>query len=93
MGFTSIQTKFLGPTNHRGDRIKATSMQAFSDGKRPSITIPYDYGSTNEENHRDAAMQLLPQVVNKYVIDEVTLITGSCDKGYIFTPVHDLVKS
>ena len=93
MGFTSIQTKFLGPTNHRGQRVKATAMDTWNNEPRPSVTIPWDDGITPEENHRNAAMQLLPQVVNKYVIDEVTLITGSCDKGYIFTPVHDLVKS
>jgi len=87
MAFISIQTKFLGPTNHRGDRIKATSMQAFSDGRKPSVTIPYDYGSTNEENHRDAAEKLLPEVVNEYSLPSVGLIAGGCDTGYIFTPI------
>lgn len=85
MAFISIQTKFLGPTNYRGDRIKATSMQAFSDGKKPSVTIPYDYGSTAEENHRDAAERLLPEVVNDHRV--VRLVAGGCDRGFIFTPV------
>ncbi len=87
MAFISIQTKFLGPTNYRGDRIKATSMQGFSDGKKPSVTIPYDYGLTNEENHREAATKLLPQIVNEYTINNVMLVAGGCDKGYIFTPI------
>ena len=87
MAFISIQTKFLGPTNYRGDRIKATSMQTWSGGRKPSVTIPYDYGSMNEENHRDAAERLLPEIVND--IRFIKLIAGACDRGYIFTPVFD----
>ena len=85
MAFISIQTKFLGPTNHRGDRIKATSMATWGGGKKPSVTIPYDYGLTNEENHREAATKLLPQIVS--TINNVMLVPGGCDKGYIFTPI------
>ena len=39
MGYVAIQTKFLGPTNHRGARIKATAMDSYSDGKKQSITV------------------------------------------------------
>jgi len=87
MSFTSIQTKMLKPTNHRGDRVKATAMSSWDNKPKPSVTISYDYGMSAEENHRAAAMELLPKVLNKYVIHSVTLITGSCDRGYIFTPV------
>ena len=87
MSLTSIQTKKLGASNSRGERIKATSMITWDNEPRLSVTIPYDYGQTPEENHRDAAMELLPKVVSEYVIDEVTLIAGSCDRGYVFTPI------
>ena len=86
MAYISIQTKFLGPTNYKGDRIKATSMEAFSDGKKPSVTIPYDSDKPSLENHLDAANKLLPEVVNKYSLPNIGLIAGSCEGGYIFTP-------
>jgi hypothetical protein len=88
MAFISIETKFLSQTNHRGYRIKATSMQTFSGGRKPSITIPYDSDSTSEENHRDAAERLLPEVVNDPRF--IKLVAGACDRGYIFTPVFDV---
>lgn len=46
----AIQTKYLGPTTHRGARIKASDL----DGN--SITVSYDHGSRNP--HRDAAIAL-----------------------------------
>ncbi len=87
MAFTSIQTKMFGPTNYRGDRVKATAMSSWDNKPKPSVTIPYDYGMRADENHRLAAMKLLPKVVSEHLIDEVILIEGACDRGYIFTPI------
>tara|TARA_R100000808_G_scaffold1155_1_gene5434 strand:+ start:5759 stop:6502 length:744 start_codon:yes stop_codon:yes gene_type:complete len=77
----------LGPTNYRGDRVKATAMSSWDNKPKPSVTIPYDYGMRADENHRLAAMKLLPKVVSEHLIDEVILIEGACDRGYIFTPI------
>ena len=87
MSLTSIQTNRLGASNSRGERIKATSMVTWDNEPRLSVTIPYDYGQTAEKNHRNAAIKLLPKVVSEHVIYEITLITGSCDRGYVFIPV------
>ena len=92
MAFTAIETKWLPMTNKRGARIKATCMHKWEGEKTPSITIPYSYGGddgneTEEQLHLRAAKMLLPEVVNKYVIDDVVLIAGSWERGYIFTPV------
>ena len=46
----AILTKYLGPTDRRGSRIKAT------DGDLNAITISYDDASSNP--HRDAAIAL-----------------------------------
>lgn len=53
----AIQTKFIGPTNHRGSRVKAFS-EAFPRG----VTVGWDYGAGNdtgrsdvEANHDEAA--------------------------------------
>lgn len=47
----AIQTKFLGPTNNRGARIKATCDAG-------SVTISWDYSGNVEEMHAKAAMAL-----------------------------------
>jgi hypothetical protein len=44
----AITTKYLGPTNHRGSRIKATSY-------RGSLTIPWDAALDTADNHTAAA--------------------------------------
>lgn len=47
----AIVTKFLGPTNSRGSRIKATASAG-------SIIVPWDYGLGIDDNHRAAAKAL-----------------------------------
>ena len=47
----AIITKYLGPTNTKGARFKA------SDGST-SITVGYDYALTSEGNHSTAARAL-----------------------------------
>jgi len=86
MAYMAIRTKFLGPTNHRGARIKATAMDTFIAERPVSVTIPYDYGVNAETLHRNAAEKLLPRVVNDP--EEISLIPGGCDRGYVFVPIH-----
>ena len=47
----AIMTKYLGPTDRRGARIKA------SDLDRNSVTVSYDHAS--HDPHRDAAVALI----------------------------------
>ena len=49
----AITTKYLGATNARGSRIKATSESG------ESITVPYDHELDEKGNHREAAQALL----------------------------------
>lgn len=51
----AIETKYLGPTNHRGARVKA-SCQAHS------ITLPWDHALGAEDNHKAAARTLIMQL-------------------------------
>lgn len=46
-----IKTRYFGPTNHRGSRIKAGG----SGEGAPSIMVPYDYGIGQDDNHIAAA--------------------------------------
>jgi len=85
MAYCAIKTKYLGPTDYRGARIKASAMDSYNrDERKKSVTIPYDYGFTHERLHRDAAELLLPQVVHNPKI--VRLVAGGCEDGYVFVP-------
>lgn len=46
-----IETKYIGPGNVRGTRIKATT-------EKESVTIPYDHSLNLAENHETAAEAL-----------------------------------
>ena len=48
----AIKTMYLGPTNARGPRIKAT------DCDRNHITLSWDYALDSDENHKMAAKAL-----------------------------------
>ena len=49
----TIETKYLGATNTKGDRIKA-----INSGKSDSVLLDYDHGMTPLENHEKAAGSL-----------------------------------
>lgn len=51
----AIVTKYLGPTNHRGARVKATAQAG-------SVTIAWDHALETDYNHLSAAIAL----ANKY---------------------------
>jgi hypothetical protein len=51
MMFQAIETKWLGPTNVRGSRVKATA-------EAGSITLSWDHSLNTDENHRKAAEAL-----------------------------------
>ena len=69
----AITTRYLGPTNFRGSRIKATD----DDGN--SVTIPYPYELSGEDVHRAAADALCVKMgwTGK-------LVGGSIKTGYAF---------
>ena len=52
----AILTKFIGPTNYRGARVKAFT----SSGHR--IIVPWDHAHNVEENHNAAAIALYRKI-------------------------------
>ncbi len=62
----AIVTKFLGPTNTRGARVKAT----LPSGK--SVTVSWDHGSRSEDNHREASIAC----AQKHLIDGHEYLNG-----------------
>lgn len=51
----AIQTKYLGPTNFRGSRIKVTCAAR-------SITVDWNHSLNSEENHINAAKDLIAKL-------------------------------
>ena len=51
----AIETKYMGPTNTRGSRIKATAAAG-------SIMVPFDYQLNPDGNHKAAADALIAAV-------------------------------
>lgn len=47
----AIVTKYIGPSNTRGSRIKATAWAG-------SVTVPYKSNLSSEKNHAEAARSL-----------------------------------
>ena len=48
----AIRTEYKGPTNTQGSRIVA---KCGAEGKKVSMTIPYDHALSSSENHVNAA--------------------------------------
>ena len=69
----AILTKFIGPTNCRGSRVKAYT----SSGHR--IVVPWDHALNVEENHDAAALALCRKMGwgGK-------LVRGGTDVGYAY---------
>jgi len=75
----TIMTKYLGPTNTKGSRIKA--MQSYG---VKQVTIDFDYSLNDEGNHALAAQMLLNRLGWR---GEWRM--GGTDKGYVFVNVDD----
>jgi hypothetical protein len=72
----AITTKYFGPTNFKGSRIKASA-------NGNSVTIGFDYALGSEERHAKAARALCDKMGWKN-----KLIAGGLDAGnYVFVMV------
>lgn len=71
--FQAITTKYLGPTNARGSRIKASSESGHS------VTASYDHALNPVENHARAAIMLCEKLGWKG-----DLVPGGTKDGYVF---------
>lgn len=72
----AIQVKYLGPTNYRGSRYKASCHAG-------SITVPTNYALNGHANARAAAQKLV-----KKVGWNVGLVGGTLESGtHVFVPI------
>jgi hypothetical protein len=77
----AIQTKYLGPTNTKGSRIKAY------DCDNNAVTVSYDYSLNSEGNHHKAAIALAEKMGWKGNISG-----GHVSKGMVWVFVDELIK-
>ena len=82
----TITTKFIGPTNTKGSRIKATCWLG-------NVTISWDYSLDVEANHHAAVSELVEKLNRKRISENSWSTVGIADsvdgKGY--TALIDLV--
>jgi hypothetical protein len=77
-----VQTKWLGPTNHKGAHVRATNVSSGS-----TIVVSWDYALSTCENHIAAARALL--VVCDQPQPDSFLMCGTKDlTGCILTGVR-----
>jgi hypothetical protein len=82
----AIETKYLGPTNAHGSRIKATC-------EAGTITIPYPHELSGDEAHRKAAKALCDKLTARNVKEYGTkleddswqkpFVTGGLKHSYV----------
>lgn len=79
----TILTKYFGPTDHRGTRIRAKASYA-----KTTYWHDWDYSKNAEENYREAARQLLIKLNWESVAG--SWVMGSLTGGdYIFVNTSD----
>jgi hypothetical protein len=77
----AIKTRFLGPTDTKGARIKAI----WSKG---SLTIPYPYEMDRQGGHQQAARLLFSRDFSRDFGDNIVFATGHLPDG---TCVHVMI--
>jgi hypothetical protein len=79
----SITTKYLGPTNTRCARIKATC------GNGGTITVSYDHALDGRDNHDAAAKALSEQFfpVDAYGVETLLLRVHGHRSGWMYVTV------
>lgn len=74
VGYQAITTKFLGATNSRGSRVKATA-------EAGSLTVSWDYGLDATANHEIVAQALADRFGWK---GEIVGAATPNSSGYVF---------
>ena len=80
--YQAIITKYFGPTNTRGSRIRAKASAG-------SVSVPYDHALNGPENHDVAAVKLAEKY--KWLDDGSELVGGGTPDGagYAYVLVKD----
>lgn len=80
----AIKTKYLGPTNTKGTRVRASAYAG-------SIVVDWDYGIGNNENFEKAAMELIKKFEWHKHRDFVGIASGTAPTGQADECYHVLI--
>lgn len=87
----AIHTKYIGPTNSRGARIKAYTAD-WGDRKGFSATISYPYQLSFEACHFEAVKALVEKHKLDWSLDNMRYGDSADGKGYVFCFDRSIVK-
>lgn len=87
----AIHTKYMGPTNSRGSRIKAYTT-GFGDIKGFSATIPYPHHLNGEMCHFEAVKALVAQNKLNWKLTNMRYGDSADGKGFCFCFENSIVK-
>ncbi len=76
----TIEVRYIGPTDTKGSRFKATRSGMPSSIAKTSVTVSYDYSLNTSDNHWAAAKALIAAME----WDCTTWHGGSTKKGMVF---------
>ncbi len=89
---TAIETRFLGPTNFRGSRYKATASGSNMSGEKPfQVTLEADDALDSSANHRAAATALIRKM-GWTGAHYATWYEGGTATGYVYVCAVDYAK-
>ena len=74
----AIHTKYIGPTNTRGSRIKAYTTSGFS------VTVPYPHALSYEKCHFEAVKALVAKHKLDWDLSNMRYGDSADGKGYSF---------
>ncbi len=79
----AIHTRYIGPTNTQGSRIKAYTAN-WGDRKGFSVTIPYIYEAGTVEAHFEAVKALVEKHKLDWCLDGMRYGDSADGRGYSF---------
>lgn len=80
----AIHTKYIGPTDKTGSRVKAYTHRGWDEGRAIvwSVTVPFDHSG---REHEQAAEALIRKYWPAVVVDRLTYVGSSADgKGDVY---------
>jgi len=88
----AIHTKYVGPTNTKGARIKASCVRG---REKLSVSVSFDYALGCEERHAQAVFALLAKFAPELAKDHKLYCCGSTmdNLGYVFSVNPTIIEA
>ena len=77
----AIETRYIGPTNFRGSRVKAIYLDQYGRDTYGAVTLPYDRAKCPTDTHKAAVRALLAK--SSIDPDTMEMHCGSTDRGLV----------